>query len=360
MKKKKNKKFKDLDINIENKPFNLLEKSKTIKDTLGNNIITNDTISYFILKQRKNINKNSYFFSIYTKENLELIQEINQNLYHQCLPIDENSIFFTKIIDSKTDLWTKDTSNKFIKNKSLEIKFNSNILYNSKSQLLFHNLSNNKDNSEIQVWETKDNLPKNIIFKFPTVISYKKKLFFLNNEKILLVYHYPIIEEPYNQHSNDISISFYNTDNYENIKHIVLDNKYCDLKPYKLDENRIINVEKISDDCSYDDNIEEKINIMKVPEFKIVKEIKIYYECKDILVYKNYFMICDSTIRIFNSENYELFKEVDIPGVFRMIFLKENYLVGLCNQYMEMKKKFEIDENENKPIRDLILYKANF
>ena len=53
MKNKKNKKFKDLDVSIEYKPFHLLEKTKTIKNTLGTEIITNDIISYFIVKTKK-------------------------------------------------------------------------------------------------------------------------------------------------------------------------------------------------------------------------------------------------------------------------------------------------------------------
>ena len=89
--KKKNKKFKDLDINIENKPKKSLEIVKTLKISSANNIITLKNISYFIISQNK-FEKNSTFpfFSIIKKENLELIQKIDTNIYNQCLIINEN------------------------------------------------------------------------------------------------------------------------------------------------------------------------------------------------------------------------------------------------------------------------------
>ena len=176
-----------------------------------------------------------------------------------------------------------------------------------------------------------------------------------------MAYHYPFIEEPYSQHSNDISITIYNIANFEIIKNIELENVYCDLKPFKLDENRIIIIEKISDDCSYDDNIIQKIKIMKIPEFEIVKEIEPIYECRDILIYKIYFILYEpSIIRVYNNENYQLFKEIDIRGISILRELKDNYLIGLVNQYVNFDKNYEYSEEEKKQIRDLILYKVNF
>ena len=256
------------------------------------------------------------------------------------------------MIEPSTDLWTKDKSDKFIKTKSLSIIINSNILFNSNSNLLFHYFYANISKSEIQIWKTKDEIPEKLISKYPTITSFIKKLFFLKNETILVIYHYE---------SDDIGISFYNTNNFNIIKNIELDNKYCDLKPFKLDENRIIIIEKISDDCSYDDNIEQKIKIMKIPEFEIVKEIEPIYECRGVLTYKEFFILYEpSIIRVYNNDNYQLFKEIDIKGIFTLSKLKDNYLIGLVNQYANFDKYYEYDEKEKTQIRDLILYKVNF
>ena len=89
-----------------------------------------------------------------------------------------------------------------------------------------------------------------------------------------------------------------------------------------------------------------------------MKEIEIYHECKDIIVYKKFFIIFDSLIRIFQTDNYQLFKYIDIAGAFKMIYLKDNYLIGLVNQYFQINKKNEKEENE--PTRDLIVFKPNF
>ena len=53
-----------------------------------------------------------------------------------------------------------------------------------------------------------------------------------------------IISHYHRQHETNISISFY----MEKIKNLELDNTCCDLKPFKLDENRIIIIKRISDD----------------------------------------------------------------------------------------------------------------
>ena len=351
--KKKNKKFKDLDINIENKPKKPLEIVKTLKISSANNIIRLKNISYFIISQNKFEENSTFpFFSIINKENLELIQKIHTNIYNQCLIINENSILLSKMIEPSTDLWTKDKSNKFIKTKSLSIIINSNFLFNSNSNLLFHYFYPNSSKSEIQIWKTKDEIPEKLISKYPTITSYIKKLFFLKNETILVIYHYE---------SDDIGISFYNTNKFNIIKNIELDNKYCDLKPFKFDENRIIIIEKISDDCSYDDNIIQKIKIMKIPEFEIVKEIEAIYECRGVLTYKEFFILYEpSIIRVYNNDNYQLFKEIDIRGIFTLSKLKDNYLIGLVNQYANFDKYYEYDEKEKTQIRDLILYKVNF
>ena len=100
---------------------------------------------------------------------------------------------------------------------------------------------------------------------------------------------------------------------------------------------------------------------MKIPEFEIVKEIEPIYECRDALIYKTFFILYEpSIIRVYNSENYQLFKEIDIRGISVLRELKDNYLIGLVNEYVNFDKNYEYSEEEKKQIRDLILYKVNF
>lgn len=357
MKKKKCKKFKELDINIENKPKKSLKITATIKISSGNKIITLQNISYFIIEQ-KNLEQKTFSFTIFNKDNFELIQHINSDIYYQCFALNENYILLSKT-DSSTELWIKDKSNKFIKNKILEICINSNIIFNSKCHLFFYYLYPDSHKSEIQIWETKDNIPQNMIKKFPTVFSSKKKLFFIKNETILVVYHCPLVDDIYTVHSNNISISFYEIENFQNIKNIILENEYCDLKPFKLDEDRILIFEKISADCSYDDNIKQNIQIMKIPEFEIVKEIEPFFDCNDVLIYKNYFILYKSIIRIYKIENYQLFKEINIRGIYSLIQLKDNFLIGIVNQNAAL-ENYDYYDKEKNQIRDIIIYKANF
>ena len=216
-------------------------------------------------------------------------------------------------------------------------------------------------NSEIQIWGTEDMMPKTMINKFKTNSSDEKILFFINNESILVVHHCPYDYDLYTRHSDDVSISFYDINNMKNIKNITLENKYCDIKPIKLDENRIILIEKISEDCSYDDNIQEKIKIMKVPEFEIVTEFEPSFPCRDILVYDKYFILYDSMIKIYSANNYQLYKEIIMRGIQSLIHFKDNYFIGLVNQYANTEQnpieKINIEENI---LKDLIIYEINF
>lgn len=41
------------------------------------------------------------------------------------------------------------------------------------------------------------------------------------------------------------NVSFYDTINFQKTKELEMEKKYWDLKPFKLDENRIIIIEKI-------------------------------------------------------------------------------------------------------------------
>jgi len=376
-KKKNKKKFKDLDIEIDYKQKKSIEIIKIVKNISGDNIITLPNISYIIIKQ-KNIENNSMCFTIYNKDNFELIQEIKINNLTLCYPSDDNTIFFSSE-KNLSEIWKRDKQNKFSKYKSLDVSINSNILYNSKFHLFFHHLYSELEKiesqmgdqkniseimvykSEIQIWDTEDMMPKTMINKFKTNASNEKILFFLNNESILVVYHCPYDNQVFSYHSDDVGISFYDTSNMKNIKNITLDNKYCDLKPIKLDENRIIIIEKISADCSYDDNIQESIKIMKVPEFEIVKEFEPSFPCTDILVYDKYFILYISMIKIYSANSYQLHKEINIRGIHSLIHFKDNYFIGLVNQYANPEKNpIEKINSEENQLKNLIMYEINF
>ena len=371
-KKNKNKsKFKDLDLEIGYKQKKSIEMIKIVKNISGNTIITLPNISYIIIKQK---NKETMCFIIYNKNNFEFIQEINSNNLKLCYPSDDNMIFFSGKSDL-SEIWKRDKPNKFIKYKSFNISINSNILYNSKLHLLFHHIYTDIEkretqigeseisvlNSEIQIWDTEDMMPKTMINKFKTNSSDEKILFFLNNESILVVHHCPYDYDLYIRHSEDVSISFYDTSNMKNIKNITLENNYCDLKPIKLDENRIILIEKISEDCSYDEDIQEKIKIMKVPEFEIIMEFEPSFPCKDILVYDKYFILYDSMIKIYSANNFQLYKEINMRGIHSLMHFKDNYFIGLVNQYANIKiSTIEKINNEENLLKNLIMYEINF
>ena len=53
-------------------------------------------------------------------------------------------------------------------------------------------------------------------------------------------------------HDDITKIGNYAFDQCSSIKNIELENSYCDFKPFKLDENRILIIEKVSEDNSYD------------------------------------------------------------------------------------------------------------
>lgn len=373
-KKKKNKnKFKDLDLEIGYKQKKAIENIKIVKNISGNSIITLPNISYIIIKQ-KNKENMTMCFTIYNKDNFELIQEIKSNNLDLCYPSDDNTIFFSGKNDL-SEIWKRDKPNLFTKYKFFNASINSNILYNSKLHLFFHHIYSVKQkietqigeseiqvlNSEIQIWDTEDMMPKTMINKFKTNSSDEKILFFLSNESILVVHHCPYDYDLYIRHSDDISISFYDTSNMKNIKNITLDNNYCDLKPIKLDENRIILIEKISEDCSYDDNIQEKIKIMKVPEFEIVMEFEPSFACNDILVYDKYFILYDSMIKIYSSKDYQLYKEINLRGIHSLFHFKDNYFIGLVNQYSNTEQNpIEKINNEKNLLKNLIMYEINF
>ena len=303
MKKKKNRQFKDLDINIES--YQPLKTHKIIKN---NNfiyikaIITLPDISYFIVCYKK---KKQLYYSLYNKETFKFIEEIQPTLnsYCYCHPLKENIILFS--FDECTELWKREKNAKFIKVKVYDFFVKSNILFNSKSQLLF----DYKDN--IQIWETEDFCPKQLITKIK--IKDIKKIFFLNHKKILVVCKYS-------------SITFFCSKTYKIIKHLENSEDY---NIYKIDETSIMGIEEI-----YSFNVSsKKIQIMKIPEFKIIKDLNINSDIKDVLFYKNYFLLYSfSYIKIFNNK-YSIFeKDSNIKGIDKLVYLKDNYLVGSINK----------------------------
>ena len=358
MKKKTNKKkkFKEVYIDINYEPKKSIEVIKQLKNISGDKIISYADISFIIIRQ-KNYEKKVNSFSIYNKDNLTLIQSISNTDFDQCFPLNEEFILFSNE-NNLTEIWKKN-ENIFIRYKSFNFSINSNILFNSKFNIFFHSIIN-KDNeykSEIQIWETENKLPISKLKTFYMDFSKEKEIFFMNYEKILVIYNCIVDFDAYSQHETNLGIAFYDMDNLKNIKNFELDNKYCDLKPIKLDENRIIIIEKISDDCSYDEDIKQNVKIMTIPDFKLVKEFEPDFPITDVLIYKEYFIFYESMVKIYNSQNFQLIEEINIRGIYSLIYLKDNYFIGLVNQYITDKNDFS-NEKKNQ-IRDLIVYEIN-
>ena len=201
--------------------------------------------------------------------------------------------------------------------------FNSNILINSKLHLFFYHRDN--QTPQIHVWDTQDSIPQNIIYKINTIFSHDKQLMFLNNENILVVNHSSF----YN--NNKQNITFYLTKNFEIIKNLEDedDAQKTAQKIYKLDENRLIIMEHFIYN-EYNNKNKQYVQIMKVPQFEIVKEFETSFPGNEILVYKNYFILYSpAMIEIYNSDNYQLFKNVHMKFVYYLYYLKDNYLIGL-------------------------------
>lgn len=299
MKKKKNRHFKDLDINIES--YQPLKTHKIIKNNdfiYIKRIITLPDISYFIVCYKK---KKRLYYSLYNKETFKFIEEIQPtlNFYCYCHPLKENIILFS--FDDCTELWKREKNAKFIKVKVYDFFIKSNIVFNSKSQLLFDY------NDSIQIWETEDFCPKQLITKIK--IGDIKKIFFLNNKKILVV-------------CNTSSMIFFCSKTYKIIKYLENSERY---NIYKIDETSILGIEGIYSIKGPS----KKMQIMKIPEFKIIKDLNINPDIKDVLFYKDHFLLYSfQYIKIFNNK-YSIFeKDSYIKGIDKLVYLKDNYLVG--------------------------------
>jgi len=368
----KKKKFIDLKINIgmiDEPIYNQnIKIDRTVKNITGEEIITLNEISYFIVEYK--INDNIYF-SIYNKKNFQLIQEINSSIgcitYFKCFPLNENSIILTGTLisydsddsddsyyyceffhrtENYCEIWKKDKNNKFVKNKTLDFVVISNFLFNSNSNLFFYCNYYNKE--QIQVWQTNfNNHPISLIStaysKHNNILEYTK-IFFLKNENILVI-------------SKKSSISFYSAKTLEEIIYLENDD---DFDVLKLDEKRILGYNSYKNKNG--DNIIEDIQIMNVPEFKIVEKLDITEECNGVFIYKKYIMlIYHYYIELFNSENYEFIKVINIQDIYFLIILKDDYIIGLKNDYNKRKvKKNKIHYNKNlNNSKDLIILKFN-
>ena len=95
------------------------------------------------------------------------------------------------------------------------------------------------------------------------------------------------------------------------------------------------------------------MEIMKIPEFKIIKDLNINPDIKDVLFYKDHFLLYSfQYIKIFNNK-YSIFeKDSYIKGIDKLVYLKDNYLVG------SIIKNNDNDYQRNRKDGDyLIIYK---
>ena len=164
----------------------------------------------------------------------------------------------------------------------------SNIIVYSKGYVFYYGNTNTHNNyffsdteeQKIQLWNTKNNIPQNLINSIITLQKIEKQLLLMNNKKILVVKHTHI-------YINDLkSISYNSTKTFENHKNLIEDenrNNKIELKMYKLDENKLIIIEYNINECANDD---EYIQIMKITEHEIVKEFIPNFPHNKILVNK--------------------------------------------------------------------------
>ena len=143
---KKKKQFVELDTKYYLKEPLIITK-KIAKIAGDVKLFTLPSISFFVVK-------NGSIYSIYNKENFELIQEFDYNyMLNKIEFMNENAIILYG--DHIMEIWTKNKSNLFIKNKTISINITSNILINSKSSLLLY-----AESDGILTWQIKKTFPK--------------------------------------------------------------------------------------------------------------------------------------------------------------------------------------------------------
>jgi hypothetical protein len=140
---KKKNQFVELDIKYftEKKPLVITKKIKKIEGDVNLMILPN--VSFFVMKITNNYQTK---YSIYSKENFEYNDKLDKiNI------MNENAII---LYGYYMEIWVKNKSNIFIKNKTISIDITSNILINSKSSLLLY-----AEPDGILVWYIKENIP---------------------------------------------------------------------------------------------------------------------------------------------------------------------------------------------------------
>ena len=301
---KKKKQFVDLDTKYYYKPLIITKK---IQKFLGDvKLFTLPSISFFVVK----IGGRKY--SIYNKENLELIQELNCDYMLNNIEImNENAII---IYGGHMEIWTKNKSNLFIKSKTISINITSNILINSKSSLLLY-----AEYDGILVWQIKENIPQNIITNIKMQYN-KTNLFFINNEELLGV------------HINDYYpyIYFFQMKDFTIVKKMNITEKAGEDSSYeipyisKINENRIFYI--------YSKPYKNKTFFLtiKIPEFVFEQKRKKKIFFSNFAIYKNYiiFYNWNKKIMVFENSKCNLVRVIYTKGFSSMIHLKDNYLLG--------------------------------
>jgi hypothetical protein len=321
---KKKKQFVDLDTKYYYKPLIITKK---IQKFLGDvKLFTLPSISFFVVK----IGGRKY--SIYNKENLELIQELNCDYMLNNIEImNENAII---IYGGHMEIWTKNKSNLFIKSKTISINITSNILINSKSSLLLY-----AEPDGILVWQIKENIPQNIITNIKMQYN-KTNLFFINNEELLGVHindYYPYI---YFFQMKDFTI-VKKMNITEKVGKDFLLESYDKSYIAKINENRIFYIySKPSKNKTF-------FLTIKIPGFVIEQQKKNFYS--NFTIYKNYiiFYYWNKKIKVFENSKCKFVQEIYNKDFYSMIHLKDNYLLGLMEKYF------------NAPEKTLVMFRLN-
>ena len=94
--------------------------------------------------------------------------------------MDENQIILSG--KNLSEIWNKEQTNKFNKNKSLNFSINSNILFYPKSLLFFHNYYDYMKSS-IEICETENKIPKSLTTQKDNISSYEKNYFLSTKKK---------------------------------------------------------------------------------------------------------------------------------------------------------------------------------
>ena len=318
---KKKKQFVELDTKyyIEKEPLIITKKIQKIDGKV--NLFTLPSISFYVMKIENNFDK--YKFSIYNKENFELIQELNYYNYilNKIEIMNENAII---LYGDHMEIWTKNKSNLFIKNKTITINITSNILINSKSSLLLY-----AESDGILVWQIKENIPQNIITNIKMQYN-KTNLFFINNEELLGVHLF---------HNCCSYIYFFQMKDFTIVKKMNITEKAGEDSSYeipyisKINENRIFYI--------YSKPYKNKTLFLtiKIPGFVIEQKKKNFYS--DFIIYKNYiiFYNWNKKIKVFENSKCKLVREIYTKGFFSMIHLKDNYLLGSMEEYLRATHK---------------------